>query len=103
MEEWILPMPPPMVHSVTESGESGRKSTCGVLCNAYGKATPHCSRRSRRLIRRRVLAICTGSFGSCCARLGCDNLRELIDVMVRFNKSFGKVVVYIFVLLCLNR
>jgi len=85
MKGRILLIPTPMVHSA-ESWEEGRNSTCGVLCNAYGKDIPHCSRSSRRLIRRRVLARCAGSCGSGSARLGFDILLVLIDVMVRINK-----------------
>ena len=45
-----------------------------MATSAYGNETPHCSRRSRRLIRRRVLASCTESCGSSWARLGLDVL-----------------------------
>jgi len=67
------------------SRESGRIRTCGVLCNTHGKVTPHCSKRSRRLIRRRVLARYAGSWGFSWARSKGCNLFVLIDVIMVTN------------------
>ncbi len=41
----------------------GRANLRGVFCSVRGSGAPHCSKRSRRLMRRKVLARCTGSCG----------------------------------------
>ena len=41
----------------------GRANLGGVFFSMRGSGAPHCSKRSRRLMRRKVLARCTGSCG----------------------------------------
>ena len=81
-DDFILLMPMPTIQS-DESWEDDRRSTCGVLCKAYGKDAPHCSRRSRRLMRWRVLDSCTRSCGFCCATLAFGVLVFLVAIMVK--------------------